>query len=81
MVLTEGSNTTMCQNLNNNTGVICGDDGRCAGSGPRTIGMWGFRTREYQPPQSLVDSGGSSGSAAAAPSAPAPTTSAPPIFN
>jgi hypothetical protein len=31
-----GIGVTSCINKNNNTGVVCGDDGKCTGTGPRT---------------------------------------------
>lgn len=73
--LIEGKDHTIC--LKGGSGVVCGDDGKCVSSGPRTIGDWGVRTRDRQAPQSLIDSGGSS----SAPAAPAPTPTTPPIFN
>jgi hypothetical protein len=80
--LVEGRDHTIC--FTATTGVVCGDDKKCVSSGPRTIGDWGFRTRDRQVPQSLVDAGGSSGGGAVAPSAPsgpAPSAPTPPIFN
>jgi hypothetical protein len=65
--------------------VFCYGGGFCRRTGERDIsGGRGFRTRDYQPPQSLVDTGGSSNGSAVAPSTPsAPAPSAPtgPIFN
>ena len=82
--LIEGGDHSICLNQNNGTGVVCYDNGKCSGTGPRTIGAWGIRTRDYQPPQSLVASGSSSGPSAAptdpAPSAPPASTDAPVIY-
>jgi hypothetical protein len=32
----KGVGTSMCINKDKGTGVVCGDDGKCSGSGPRT---------------------------------------------
>ena len=82
--LNEGASYTSCGK--GGKGVICYDGGKCLASGRRGLGAWGIRSKDYQPPQSLVDTGGSSGGAAVAPSAPVPSAPAPsaptgPIYN
>jgi hypothetical protein len=66
----KGIGTSTCINGGNNTGVTCGDDGKCTGSGPRTA-SWGIYElpglsggiNSYTPGSSLIeqDSESSSG--------------------
>ena len=75
--LIEGGDYSAC--MSHNSGVVCGDDGKCIGTGPRTVGAWGIRTRDYQPPMSSMDSGGRSSEGVAAPKSSPPAT--PPVIN
>jgi hypothetical protein len=77
--LAEAVSFTTCF-TENGLWIQCWYAGWCRRGGERDIsGGRGFGTRNYQPPQSLIDSGGNGGGTTAAP-APAPSGSGGPII-
>lgn len=82
-----GGGFSMCVNKGNNTGVTCGDDGQCIGSGPRASSFGSLlfgagavvtHAAPAAPGMSLSGPNDDSGASAGAPAPSAPNPPAPP---